>query len=222
MKAVFGDDFEKFYRQEYAPKATDAQWKFFWEYCKTRDLIPGRHCIFRIQMSNEMDQATQQWKKVPHVIIITTLEAMTLLADRTGKYDGQGPAIWYYPSPEGTGLIESQIPLGKICHAASVEVFRKDLTKPARGVARYDACVQLNAKKVPNSVWEKRGEEMTAKCARADAFRIAFPEEVGKLYIAEEVAPDEPDVQANANAARRTDAANTTAQRPALSASSAV
>jgi phage recombination protein Bet len=180
-------DMEQFYRQEYAPKATDEQWKFFWTYCQQRNLIPGKHCIFRVQLSNELDPATQQWIKKPHVIVITTLEAMTLLADRTGKYDGQGPAVFYYSNPSGEGLINSEIPLGRICHAASVDVYRKDLSKPARGVARYDASVQLNAKKVPNAVWEKRGEEMTAKCARAAAFRIAFPEEVGSLYIAEEV-----------------------------------
>lgn len=180
-------------RAEYAPKATDDQWLIFINDCERRALIPGRHVYFRLQKASTFNRETQTWVDEWHPIMITSLEAMTLLADRTGKYNGQRPVIWYYEKAEGEGYIESKIPLGRICHAASVEILRKDLVEPAFGVARYDACVQTKgtgSDKKPNAVWEKRGEEMTAKCARAAAFRISFPEEIGKLYIAEELQDD--------------------------------
>src|ERR1700674_4258701 len=140
---AFTEAFEKACRKEYASSATDDQWILFWESCKARNLIPGKHVVFRLQKTSVFSAALQEWVKEDRVVLITTVEAMTLIADRTGKYDGQRPVVWHYAIPEQDGkFIESKIPLGRICHAASVEILRKDWKEPMMGTARYDACVQ--------------------------------------------------------------------------------
>lgn len=201
--SLFTPEFLDAARKEMAPKATDAQWVLFAQSCIQRNLVPGRHVIFGLRKVNTFNKELQQWVDEEKVAFITTIEAMTLIAERTEKYDGQRAAVWYYntdtstPGNEhGNIFINSKIPLGRICHAASVELLRKDWKEPIFGVARYDACVQRKKPKQgqtigdPNSVWDKRGEEMTAKCARADAFRKGFPEEIGGLYIKEEMPED--------------------------------
>lgn len=40
---------------------------------------------------------------------------------------------------------------------------------------------------VPNDMWEKRPRGQLAKCAEAAALRMAFPEELGSIYAAEEM-----------------------------------
>lgn len=180
-------------RKEFAPTATDDQWTLFISQCERRQLEPGRHVIFGTRDSSKFDKDTQQWITEAKVTLITTVEALKLLAERTGKLKGIRPVIFYYNQAEGDGFKESKIPLGRICHAASVEILRSDWTEPGFGIARYDACVQRKKAKAgqtvgdPNSVWDKRGEEMTGKCAKADAFRNTFFEECGGLYIDEEL-----------------------------------
>jgi RecT family len=173
-------------RKEFAPGANDEQWTLFISQCERRNLEPGRHVVFGLRESNKFDKDTQAWVTENKVTLITTVEALKLLAERTGKLKGIRPVIWYYAT-EGEDFKQSRIPLGRICHAASVEILRSDWSEPGFGVARYDACVQRKRDKTPNSVWEKRGEEMTGKCAKADAFRNTFFEECGDLFIKEEL-----------------------------------
>lgn len=194
----FSPEFLAAYRKENAPTASDIQWTLFIETCKQRNLYPGRHVAFSTRRQKVYDPIARQDTYVEKLTMITTVEAMTLIADRTGKYGGQGPVTWYYANGDGP-FTESKIPLGRICHAASVEITRTDWKEKALGIARYDACVQTRKsgeRQVPTSMWEKRGEEMTAKCARADAFRKAFPEECGSLFIAEEFGGEQHEEQA--------------------------
>lgn len=183
-------------RKEYAPNATDDQWILFMSQCERRNLVPGRHVIFGTRKVSTFDKATQAWVDEQKVTLITTVEAMRLIAERTGKFKGQRPIVWHYSDANdesGTKFITSKIPLGRISHAASVEILRSDWDEPGFGVARYEACVQRKKPKTgesigqPNSVWEKRGEEMTGKCAVADCLRKTFVEECGDLWIKEEL-----------------------------------
>lgn len=191
----FTDEEKSAFRKAYAPSATDDQWNLFIAHCERQNLIPGRHVYFRIQPTNVYDPVLQNWVTEPRVVLITSIEAMTLIASRTGKYNGQRPVKWQYKKIGGDEVDcfdQSDIPRGCMCHSATVEILHKDWEEPVRGVARYDACVQRDGNGQPNSIWAKRGEEMTAKCARADAFRQAFPEELGKLYIPEEMQASDP------------------------------
>lgn len=184
-------------RLEMAPKATDAQWLYFVETCKQRNLIPGRHVIFQTRKVSTFSKTAQDWVDEEKVVFITSIDAFRLIAERTGKYKGHKPFLFYYGDGEGNPTVISKIPLGKIPHAASVEILRKDFDEPMFAFARYDACVQRKKAKGsqtvgdPNQVWDKRGEEQLAKCAEVAGLRAAFPEETGNLYLAEEMPADE-------------------------------
>ncbi len=78
------------------------------------------------------------------------------------------------------------------------------------GVARYSAYVATNAEGKPTGQWRGMSDHMIAKCAEALALRKAFPEDLGGIYVDEEMEqadnpPVDPDkvVQATAERADR-------------------
>lgn len=178
------------YRAIIAPKATDEQWLFFIAECERRALIPGVHVVFQVRKSDEWDKQLQRNVTVDKVTLITTINALRLIADRSGSFRGYGRFTYYYgnDADEFKPTHTSSIPLGKVPHAVSVELFRDGWPHPVFSVARYDACVQHKSDRTTvTSMWHKRGEEQLAKCAEANGLRMVAPEECGGLYIEEEM-----------------------------------
>jgi len=188
----FTDAEKAAYRVTYAPTATDDQWNLFINECQRRALVPGIHVVFNLRDAREYNKELKQTVYVKKVALITTINALRLIAERAGHYDGHEPFIYYYLE-EGGNLKDSKIPLGKIPHAVSVEGFRKDWKHSAFATARYDAYVQTKddgGKKVPTLMWATRGEEQLAKCAEAQMLRTIAPEECAGLLITEELGND--------------------------------
>ena len=144
-------------RAEYAPKATDSQWLLFISECVRRNLTPGDHVVFQVRRQNVFDEGLNQWVKESRGTLITTLKALRLLAKRSGNYEGPRRFKYYYLDANGEPTTITEIPLGRIPHAVSIEGFVKGWREPAFGVARYDACVQRKKDGQPNSVWSQRG-----------------------------------------------------------------
>ena len=185
----FTDAEKSAFRSTYAPTASDDQFAIFINECQRRALVPGVHVVFNLRDAKEYNRELKQSVYVKRVALITTINALRLIAERTGHYDGHGPFIYYYGQESGD-LKESKIPLGKVPHAVSVEGFRKDWKHPLFATARYDAYVQLKddgGKKVPTLMWSSRGEEQLAKCAEAQMLRTVAPEECAGLLIDEEL-----------------------------------
>ena len=177
------------YRAAYAPTATEDQWNLFLLECERRALVPGVHVIFNLRASKEWNPTLRQEVSVQRVALITTINALRLIADRSGKYEGHGPFIFYY-GVEGDDFKESKVPLGRVPHAVSVEGFRKDWRAPLFATARYDAYCQLKGtgnERRPTMMWSTRGEEQLAKCCEALMLKTVAPEECGGLLIAEEL-----------------------------------
>ena len=103
----------------------------------------------------------------------TSIDGYRAIAEDTGLYDGQDEPEFV---EEGTKLI-----------LARVRVYRKDISRPFVGVARFDEYVQLTQEGYPNAMWKKMPHGQLAKCAEALALRKAFPEELGGLYTDEEM-----------------------------------
>src|SRR5208282_800322 len=156
------------FKAAFAPAgASEDQWNLFINECSRRALVPGKDVIFQLRSSKEYDKDLKRDVYVKKVIFITTIAGLRLIADRSGKYEGHGPFIFYYLDEDG-GMRESKIPLGKIPHAVSVEGYRKDWKVPLFATARYDAYVQLKGEeRVPTLMWKTRGEEQLAKCCEA-------------------------------------------------------
>jgi len=192
MEAIHFTDVEKSaFRVAYAPAGTtDDQWTLFLNECQRRALVPGKDCIFQLRNSKEFNKDLNKDVWVKKMIVITTIAGLRLIADRSGKYEGHGPFIFYY-GDENNELKESKIPLGKIPHADSVEGYRKDWRVPMFWTARYAAYVQtMGETKQPTAMWKTRGEEQLAKCAEAGMLRAIAPEECAGLLINEELGND--------------------------------
>jgi hypothetical protein len=185
----FSPEQRETYRAEHAPNATDAQWSFFIAECERRQLIPGVHVVFKLKLVDEWRPALSSWVKVAKVVLITTVNALRLIAERTGKFEGYGNTMYHYL--EGTtDAIERNIPVNGKLFGVSVEGYRAGWKKPVFFFARFDAYAQKKDDGTLTSMWETRGPEQNAKCAEAGMLRMIAPEECGGLYIAEEFDKD--------------------------------
>jgi len=99
------------------------------------------------------------------VSILTGYQVYLKRAERTGKLDGWGARI------EGNG---SQM-------KAIVEIFRKDWSHSFIHEVYWEEAVQKRKDGNPTQFWAKQPRFQLRKVAVAQAFRLAFPDELGGL-----------------------------------------
>jgi hypothetical protein len=170
-------------RKTLCQRLDDDMAAYFFEVCERTHLDPFIAQI-RPDIRRKKDE---QGVKVPSMIVITTLQGLRGIGDRTGLLDGEDPVEW--TGKDGVWRKEwlgMEYPL-----AARGSVHRKDHSRPQICVCRWDAFVQKvfdrNGKEVPNSFWEKMGSHMLGKCALAACYRGLFPNQASALYIEEEL-----------------------------------
>jgi len=202
MEIEFSDKELKALKQEYASQATDAQFTLWIETCKRRGLIPVEDVVLQLRSVREYDETAKAKIYVKKVIFITTLRALLKLAERTGKYKGFVTSQYIYLDDKKQPTIVSEFPLPDpnavdkplIPWAAKAGVKRAGFDEPQFEIARFWAYAQTwddDGKKKLNSTWTTRGPEQLVKCARAAALRGSFPEELGGLFLEEEVQSEE-------------------------------
>lgn len=186
------------FREEYCKGATDAQFTLFIAECERRNLIPGQHIVFQLRASREWNPDINAAVSVKKVVKITTIDALRLISQRTGEYEGQGEGEFYYLDDNNAPTIVSKIPLPhptipnapREPWAATIPIYRRGFREPVRVMARFDAYAVLkkskNGEMSLSEVWARRAPEMLLKCAESGARRACFPEELAGLYISEE------------------------------------
>ena len=190
------------FRAEYGRGATDSQWELYISDCKARRLRPGVHTVLQIRNAKEWDPDTGSSRYVKKPYWITTIGALRLIALRTGQYDGSTSPEYIYLDEKNEPTIISQIPLPDKTNkslprepwAVRVSVRRKDFSDPITSIVRFDsvAATQKRGESIVlTDMWVKRGDAQNAKCSEADALRKAFPEELGSLYLSEEIKNEE-------------------------------
>lgn len=164
-------------------KLNSDQLEYFFEVVERTKLDP-----FTGQIRPDVRKSKDEdGNKVPQLIIITTLQGLRGIGDRSGQLDGESPPEWCGADGQWLDVwLLSDPPV-----AARASVYRKDRPRPQTATVRWDAFVQLvydrQGNAVPGPFWRRMGSWMLAKCALAAGFRGAFPNQCSGLYISEEV-----------------------------------
>lgn len=154
-------------RDTYANGANEKEFQVLMEVAKIRRLNPllrQVHFVKRRDYQRDKDIWSVQ----------VSVDGLRAIAERTGKYDGQDEPEY---ERDKDGLII----------ACKVKVYRKDWTRPAVGVAYWSEYVQTKRDGTVTKFWADMPHVMIAKCAEAIAMRKAFPEDMGGLYVDEEM-----------------------------------
>lgn len=223
MSIEFSDQELAALKKEYANLATDAQFTLWIEMCKRRKLVPVEDVVLQLRSVQEYEErpdGTKIKNWVKKVVFITTLRALLKLAERTGKYKGFVPAQYIYLDDTKKPTVVSEFPLPDpenenkplIPWAVKVGVKRAGFDEPQYEIARFWAYAQTykDGEKVKlNSTWTTRGPEQLVKCCKAATVRGAFPEELGGLFLEEELQNEE--LVAKATETKPAEPAKTTA-----------
>ena len=164
----FGAEHMRIVRDHFAAGASKAQFDVLWLGAKARGLDPIKRQIHFVRRWDEAKQAEVWASQV-------SIDGFRSLANATGLYDGQD-------EPEHEYNAKGELVL------ARVRVYRKDISRPFVGVARWGEYVQTKKGGVPTHFWDKFAHTMLDKCAEALALRKAFPEALGGLYTSDEMA----------------------------------
>jgi phage recombination protein Bet len=164
-------------------KLDENQKAYFFEVVERTRLDP-----FTGQIRPDVRHKTEEdGNKTPTFLIITTLQGLRSIGDRSGQLDGESTPEWCGEDGQWKDVwLESAPP-----KAARASVYRKDRPRAQIQVCRWDAYVQLkwgqSGDPIPNPFWKRMGSHMLGKCSLAGAYRGAFPNQCSGLYISEEL-----------------------------------
>ncbi len=136
------------------------------------------------------DAQTKTWKE--NVSFQVGIEGFRLIAERSGKYDGQDPIIFVVlrngKEARTDVVLEEDVPV-----AAIASVYKKGIPRPFTAVAHYKDYVGKKADGSLTAMWQKM-TIMLPKCAEAAAFRKGFPDlNLGGAYEPAELANNNDD-----------------------------
>lgn len=167
----FSPEQRKIIRDTYCNGATDQESAVLMEIAKARRLNPLMGQIHFVKRWDS-GKRCEVWRAQ------VSIDGLRAIAERTGLYDGQDEAEF---DEDGKTI--------KLC---KVRVYKKGIARPFVGLAHWSEYVQTTKDGSVNSMWARGPHFMLAKCAEAQAFRRAFPEDTSGLFIPEEMGSDAP------------------------------
>ena len=177
-------------------------------FCKHRRLDPFSKQVYLWNDKYEDRNTPNGPVKVPvgQWQVVTGIDGLRVIASRSPYYRGQLRPVWTYePDPEQRDgiarFVKADSHYGKIAGKRRVEqcevVVRRAIPQaPAdsslylefAGIARFDEFVKLNRDNKIFGNWEVQPEHQIRIRSEAMGLRMAFPEEVGGIYLQEELA----------------------------------
>lgn len=162
-------------------KVTLQEIVMFINLCKFQHLNPFLHEAYLIKYGSE-----------PATLVVGK-SALEKRAVRSEKYKGFKAGVVVVNGSgalterEGTLVLENETLVG-----GWAEVYVEGLEAPIKATVSFNEYAGRKRDGSLNSQWSKKPATMIRKVAKAQAFREAFPEDLGDLYIAEEKGAEEP------------------------------
>lgn len=171
--------------------ASDDELQLFLMQCKRTGLDPFSRQIHAVKRSGKMT-------------IQVGIDGLRLVADRTGKTDGQDGPYWCGPQGVWKDVWLAQ----EVPNAAKVVVYRKGQQRGYVGIAHWTEYAQQGP------MWAKMPALMLSKVAESLALRKAFPMELSGLYAPEEMRDEDHHEAPSADAPKHLPAPAASADAP--------
>lgn len=164
------------------PGASDASVDLVLAYCQAAGLDPMKKPVHIVPM---WDSKTKEMRDV----VMPGIGLYRTDAARTGEFAGMSKPVFGPMVTERIGsreftfpewcevTVSRRLPSGHVSHFTAVEYWIENYA--IKGGKEQDQS--------PNAMWSKRPRGQLAKCAQAQALRMAFPEATGSMPTAEEM-----------------------------------
>ena len=143
------------------PHATDQDLLMFLHKCNAAGVHPLDQKIFPMKYKDKLT-------------FVSSIDYQRSKAESSQKYDGQD-------EPE----YDDETMSADHPEWCKVKVYKKDITRPFVGTAKWSEFFPQQESK--QFMWKKMPYIMLSKCAEAQALRRAFPDELNKIYVEEEM-----------------------------------
>ena len=167
-------------KKTYAKGATDTELALFVEVAQRKGLDIFSRQIHLIKRKNRKTGEDE-------ISIQTGIDGYRLLAERTGKYEGQVGPFWCDEKGEWKDVWLSSKPPA----AAKVGILKSGCKEPFYAVALFREYAQTDYNGNPIALWARMPANQLSKCSEALALRKAFPSEMSGIYTQEEMAQAE-------------------------------
>lgn len=162
-KVILNSEVVRNYLVSGGGQVTDQEIIFYMKLCKARGLNPWIKDCYLIKYGKDDPAAT-----------VVSKDVFLKRAQNSGKYLGHEVIL----SDDGK--------------QATCKVYIKDYKIPISVTVDYDEYVGRKKDGTINSQWKKRPKTMLRKCALVAGLREAFSEDLGNLYIKDEISRNQP------------------------------